>query len=600
MEFKTPEKQKKFDLLKILWSLWLLCVALFNIIAVYSYFAGSGALTGIVSQAGLQTGMLTVGLAGVITFGILIVAALYRVFLRYGFIRRKNSGPGETIGSYIGFTAILAIFPIYLFFRLMNFPRIAHHVQNRSLRTVPMSKVAGRLAGLVMVVGIILPVWIAGYYATGYVIADTLGFIQEPQAISGTGSMYPTFPKGEGKDQIALSKQVVGTPGMFRYPNGLLIIGKRFFGYQIGRGDIVVVENDQIRERIAKIYGEPGGWVKRIIGLPGDTIELRDGIVYLNEDPQREVYTATPRSTFGQSFLGECKKVTVPDDAVFLMGDNRKGSGDSRDMGFVGIRDINHVIPLKSQIGVLDHGWRDTTKDLDEASRIQIVKDEYLRLLNDKRREAGVKAVTYQPKLEVSAQKRGAVILKYDDFSFEATRSGYTMVSAMRDAGYSNIVWGEAPALGYYEAEELIENQFQFPESKEFLLDRTFQEIGIAEVQGSINGCPTQVIVQHFAGYTPPNYTADVVESWKLSLTRLQEIQPGWNKLKDVFSIYDAHKEEVNRMNEIIAIRINNIAGIVAKMEANQWLTPEQNRYIEMDAQLYAEQDALATKLNSY
>jgi len=595
-----PDKPKTFDLLKILWSLWLLCVAFFCVLVVYDYFAGSGVLAGFVSEAGLQSGMLVAVTTGVFIFGMLVAVALYRVFVQYGVIRKKNSGWRGAIWSYMVFGAILAILPLYLFFRLINFPRLFNLIRTRSLHTLQASSVVKRIAGLAGVVVIIFPVWIAAYYVSGYAIADTLGYIQEPQAISGTGSMYPTFPKGEGKDPIALSKQVVGTPGMFRYPNGLLIMGKRFFGYQIGRGDIVVVENEQIRERIAKIYGEPGGWVKRIIGLPGDTIELRDGIVYLNKQPLRETYTAKPRSTFGQSFLGECKETTVPDDSVFLMGDNRKGSGDSRDMGFVGIAAIDHVIPLKSQIGVLDHGWRHTANDLDEASRIQLVRDEYLKLLNDKRREAGVKPVTYQPKLEASAEKRGAVILKYDDFSFEATRSGYTMVAAMRDVGYTNVVWGEAPALGYYEAEELIENQFQFPESKEFLLDKTFQEIGIAEVQGSVNGCPAQVIVQHFAGYTPPNYTKDVIDSWKLSLTRLREIQPGWNKLKDVFSLYDAHKDEVNRMNEIIAIRINSIAGIVARMESNQWLTPEQNRYIEQDAQLYAEQDALATKLNSY
>ena len=547
-----------------------------------------------------QTGILVSVAMGVSIFGVMVAVALYRVFLRYGIIRIKSSGIGGVVGSYFLFSAILAIFPVYLAFRLVNLPRLFHLVRTRSLHVLQASTVIKRIAGLAGVVAVIMPVWIAGYYVSGYAIADALGYVKEPQAISGTGSMYPTFPKGEGKDAIALSKQVVGTPGMFRYPNGLLIGGKRYFNHEIGRGDIVVVENEQIRERIEKIYGEPGGWVKRIIGLPGDTIELRDGIVYLNESPLMEKYTAKPRSTFGQSFLGECKKITVPNDSVFLMGDNRKGSGDSRDLGFVGVNAINHVIPLKSQIGVLDHGWRDTTKDLDEASRIQIVKDEYLRLLNDKRREAGVKPVTYQTKLEVSAQKRGAVILKYDDFSFEATRSGYTMATAMQEAGYSNIVWGEAPALGYYEAEELLENQFQFPESKAFLLDKTFQEIGIAEVQGSMNGCPSQVIVQHFAGYVPPVYTKEVIDSWKLSLTRLQEIQPGWNKLRDVFSVYDAHKEEVNRMNEIIAIRINNIAGIVAKMEANQWLTPEQNRYIDLDTRLYEEQDALATKLNSY
>lgn len=174
------------------------------------------------------------------------------------------------------------------------------------------------------------------------------------------------------------------------------------------------------------------------------------------------------------------------------------------------------------------------------------------------------------------------------------------MARAMSDAHYFNTTWGEIPSLGYYEAEELLENQFQFPDSRNFLLDKTFQDVGISEIQGELNGCPTQVIVQHFAGYVPPNYDKEIVDSWRTTLKQLREIQPGWSKLKDIFSIYDAHKDEVNRMNEIILIRINNIEGIVSRMEANQWLTSEQNRYIENDKALYDEQSMLATTLNSY
>jgi hypothetical protein len=70
--------------------------------------------------------------------------------------------------------------------------------------------------------------------------------------------------------------------------------------------------------------------------------------------------------------------------------------------------------------------------------------------------------------------------------------------------------------------------------------------------------------------------------------------------LKEVFSVYDAHKDEVNRINEIIALRISRINGIVARMNDNQWLTAEQNTFIEQDKVLYEEQERLATRLNSY
>ncbi len=498
---------------------------------------------------------------------------------------------------------ILAILPLYLFVYILKplklIKKLKHLGIKGILKSLRLKPVLAKIAASLAVGLVILPIWVGGYVVVGVTAKEALGYGTEPITISGTGSMYPTFPKGEGKDPKELAKQIVGTPGMIRYPNGLVISGKRFFGYQIGRGDIVVVENDKIREMTKNMYGDTSGWVKRIVGMPGDKIELREGIVYLNGEPLKEPYTAQPHSTFGETFLSECKKITVPENSVFVMGDNRKGSGDSREIGFIEMSAINHVLPLKNQAGVLDRAWRDTSKDFDETSKIKLDKNKYLQLLNEKRREAGVKEIKYQPKLEVSASKRGEVILKFDDFSFEATQSGYTMAKAMRDANYSNIVWGEAPTQGYYEAEELIDNQFQFPESKKFLLNKTYQEMGIAEVEGKINGCPTQVIVQHYAGYVPPNYKKADIESWKTSLSQLREIQPSWASLKDNTNFYQKNKNDVDRINEIISIRIANISAIASRMEANQWLTATEQKMVNQDKALYDEQEAIATRLNS-
>jgi len=205
----------------------------------------------------------------------------------------------------------------------------------------------------------------------------------------------------------------------------------------------------------------------------------------------------------------------------------------------------------------------------------------------------------YQPKLEESAKLRGQVVLEFDDLSFEATRSGYTMEKAMRGAEYSNIIWGEVPTLGYYEAEELLENQLAFPDSKKFLLNWKYQEIGIAEVEGEVNRCPAQVIVIHVAGYIPPNYKTEDVKSWKTNLSKLREIQPSWANLKDNPNFYQKNKADIDRINEIIVIRVANISTIVAKMEANQWLTAAEQKMIEQDKLLYDEQETIATRLNS-
>jgi signal peptidase I len=498
---------------------------------------------------------------------------------------------------------ILAILPFYLLIYILEPIEVIKKLKRSGIKSIikafSIKSFLVRIATFTLVSTIMLPMWVGGYTVVGAIIKEELGYGKEPIAISGTGSMYPTFPKGEGKDPKKLAEQIVSTPGMIRYPNGIMIAGKRFLNYEIGRGDIVVVENEKIREITKSIYGDPSGWVKRVIGLPGDSIELRRGIVYLNGEPLEEPYIAKPRSTFGESFLSECKKVIVPENHIFVMGDNRKGSGDSREIGFIELSAVNHVLPLKDQKAELVRYWRDTSNDFDETSKIKLDKEKYLQLLNEKRKESGARELKYQPKLELSARKRGEIILKFNDFSFEATQSGYTMAKAMRDANYSNIVYGEASTQGYYEAEELIENQFQFPETKKFLIDKRYQEVGIAEVEGEINGCPAQVIVQHFAGYVPPNYSKEVINSWRETLSRLKEIQPGWAKLKEYKEFYEKNKQDVDRINEIISIRIANISTIVAKMEANQWLGTAEQKMIDQDKPLHDEQETIATRLNS-
>ena len=96
-------------------------------------------------------------------------------------------------------------------------------------------------------------------------------------------------------------------------------------------GDVVIVDS-------YIPYGKP--LVKRVIGKAGDTIDIdfTAGIVYRDGEALDEPYTAEPTYTYeGMDF-----PLTVPDNCLFLMGDNRNGSKDSRstDIGCVDTRDI--------------------------------------------------------------------------------------------------------------------------------------------------------------------------------------------------------------------------------------------------------------------
>lgn len=600
-------RQNKF----LFWSvriaviIWIVCIIAVALLVGFStkWFTGTVDDTPLGKSALFLPLFLSCIGVGVLSFGIAVLLIAIQYISNKKLLKFQKSFKGF-IGSVVKILLLFAFFPLVLLYSVSGIKNIFVKTKKRKGRELKAKQkkrnIFIRIIGMIVISITLVPVWIGGYWLVGAIAAQQFGYVPTEMDIVGTGSMYPTWPKGtKGKSHKELAKEIISKAGFLPYPNGIVIGGKRFFGHTLERGDIITWRNDATRALTSKDGAEPAGLLKRLIGLPGDTIELKNGIVYLNGEPQKEPYTAKPHSTFGEAFLNECQVITVPPDAIFAMGDNRKGSADSREIGFAPIKDIDFVLPLSKQKGKLDKNWRDTSKDLEESSKIRLDKEKYLALLNEKRKEAGVQLLTYQPKLEKSSVKRGEIILKYNDFSFEATKSGYTMVRAMADSGYGNIVYGETSNQGYYEADELMDNQFEFPDTKNFLLKAEYQEIGIAEVEGSMNGCPTQVVIQHLAGYVPPNYTKEVVDSWKTSLANLREIQPSWERLRTYQGFYDKNKSDVDRITGIISTRIGNISLIVLRMEANQWLSAAEEAMIDQDKVLYDEQEILAKRLNS-
>jgi len=82
-----------------------------------------------------------------------------------------------------------------------------------------------------------------------------------------------------------------------------------------GRGDVVVFDSPVRDERL----------VKRVIGLPGDTIDVHGGEVYVNGERLDEPYARG-----GTACLQTCEAFLVPDGRYFVLGDNREDSVDSR------------------------------------------------------------------------------------------------------------------------------------------------------------------------------------------------------------------------------------------------------------------------------
>jgi len=140
-----------------------------------------------------------------------------------------------------------------------------------------------------------------------------------------TGSMENNLLIG---DHLLVNKFIFGpTP---------LAIGRATLPVRpIRRGDIVVFKYPEEPDR---------DFIKRVIGLPGETVEIRDKKVSINGQPLAEAYThflqpvSTP-SEFREITSFDVKErygpVTVPANQYFVMGDNRDNSQDSRYWGFL-------------------------------------------------------------------------------------------------------------------------------------------------------------------------------------------------------------------------------------------------------------------------
>ena len=126
-----------------------------------------------------------------------------------------------------------------------------------------------------------------------------------------------------------------------------LLVNKFIYGIRVPFTGKILVPINSPKQGDVIVFRFPKDrsidYIKRVIGTPGDTVEIKNKKVFINgepiNDPHAHISTpavlnanASPRDNFGP--------ILVPEQRVFVMGDNRDNSYDSRFWGFVDQRDI--------------------------------------------------------------------------------------------------------------------------------------------------------------------------------------------------------------------------------------------------------------------
>lgn len=346
--------------------------------------------------------------------------------------------------------------------------------------------------------------------------------------------------------------------------------------YGLVRGDIVSFTNE-----------ETSGmhYLKRIVGLSGEQVSIKNGYVFINGKVLQEDYTLNNLPTFGNTALIDCESYTIPKDHYMVLGDNRTVSSDSRVLGFVREDDIDGVI--KTNIG---------EKFASEQKQQQITKtsinpETFLKKLNEQRsKNNGSLLVTHATLNQLANKRAGQIKDKFDDWKNKSV----TADKMLEESGYRFNKVHEFVTFGYLNEQTVLDQILDSASEKDQFLSTQYTEVGVGVTEKTNKECTFPIISVILSWPAVPTYDQSVIDSWSKEISINNQLIANlqtWvgysgvdqSKLKNYISVVAEAQQ--------IATRIYN------REKNREWLTQKDYQDIKYYDELVKQSEAFNKEL---
>lgn len=339
---------------------------------------------------------------------------------------------------------------------------------------------------------------------------------------------------------------------------------------------------------------ETGGlhYLKRIIGLPGEQISIKNGFVTINGKILQEDYTLNNLLTFGNTFLIDCEIYTIPEDHFVVMGDNRTVSWDSRAVGFVDKNDIDGVMKTDVQEAFVS-----------EARQNQILK-------------ANIDENIFREKINAVRMKNGAGSLSINNVLNEVAKTRAEVVrdslgdwknklppldKALGEKNYKYNSAHEFLTFGYLDEEGLVGQILESPPDKMAFLSNNYLEMGLSIVEKENKGCMFPVISVIISWPVTPTYSQEIIDFWQREEKYTKDLM---SILQTLTGNPDYDQSELRQLLNSLVESANIATQINQKINAKEWIDYQQaDRYFQLaqENKLRLENEKIAAYLkNNY